>query len=234
MDITFNCDKCGQHIAIDEAGAGQLVDCPKCGKPLEVPDKSQPLDEAASLPTAVTKPFSPTFMLCPHCGKDVFATGSVCVHCGQSIHKQERSKDHHSIPVAAQDFAKLRDQLGITSTPPAKLVRCPDCGREVSRRAATCPHCGAPLDVATHTIDAGETIRFNQPLTARTPNLPAEVSQIPFDNILAYYGLSIILPLIGFFAGIYLLAKKEPGHGVACMVVSIVSAGIWAAIIKSW
>ena len=29
MDITFNCDKCGQPLTIDETGAGQLVDCPK-------------------------------------------------------------------------------------------------------------------------------------------------------------------------------------------------------------
>jgi methyl-accepting chemotaxis protein len=42
MDITFNCGWCGQSIAIDEAGAGQLVDCPKCGKPLEVPHRSKP------------------------------------------------------------------------------------------------------------------------------------------------------------------------------------------------
>ena len=37
MDISFNCEKCGQNIVIDETGAGQLVDCPKCGRPLEVP-----------------------------------------------------------------------------------------------------------------------------------------------------------------------------------------------------
>jgi len=41
MDISFNCDKCGQRLAIDEAGAGQIVDCPKCKTPLEVPYKSQ-------------------------------------------------------------------------------------------------------------------------------------------------------------------------------------------------
>ena len=46
MDITFNCDKCGQSLTIDEAGAGQLVDCPKCGTPLEVPYKSKHSDKA--------------------------------------------------------------------------------------------------------------------------------------------------------------------------------------------
>ena len=42
MDITFNCDKCGQQIVIDEAGAGLGVECPKCGQPLEVPHMSKP------------------------------------------------------------------------------------------------------------------------------------------------------------------------------------------------
>lgn len=29
----------------------------------------------------------------------------------------------------------------------AKLTHCADCGGHVSRRAGTCPHCGAPLDI---------------------------------------------------------------------------------------
>jgi cell division protein FtsB len=37
VDITFNCGWCGQQIAIDEAGAGASVQCPKCGKSLTVP-----------------------------------------------------------------------------------------------------------------------------------------------------------------------------------------------------
>ncbi len=37
MDITFNCGSCGQHIVVDEAGAGVTVPCPKCGQSLTVP-----------------------------------------------------------------------------------------------------------------------------------------------------------------------------------------------------
>jgi hypothetical protein len=53
MDITFSCKSCGQSIVIDEAGAGQLVDCPRCGATVEVPYKSESLDNAAlpSLPS---------------------------------------------------------------------------------------------------------------------------------------------------------------------------------------
>lgn len=42
MDITFSCAKCSQHIAVDEAGAGKLVDCPKCGESITVPKISVP------------------------------------------------------------------------------------------------------------------------------------------------------------------------------------------------
>ena len=37
MDIEFYCFKCGQHILIDAAGAGQAVNCPKCQAQLVVP-----------------------------------------------------------------------------------------------------------------------------------------------------------------------------------------------------
>ena len=79
MDITFNCDQCGQSIVIDEAGAGTVVDCPKCSESVLVPGIM--------------------------------------------------------VPEAEQP----------TPSAPQNLRSCPDCGREVSKRAAACPHCGAPL-----------------------------------------------------------------------------------------
>lgn len=80
MDITFVCNKCGQKIVIDEVGAGQFVNCPKCQVPLRVPVKHAP--------TPVTTPVTPAL---------------------------------------------------------SNLVKCPDCSREVSKRATSCPHCGAPI-----------------------------------------------------------------------------------------
>jgi len=37
MDIAFACDKCGQHLVIDGAGAGLTILCPRCGVGLAVP-----------------------------------------------------------------------------------------------------------------------------------------------------------------------------------------------------
>ncbi len=37
MDVFFNCPACGQHLVIDDAGAGLVIPCPKCAKDLTVP-----------------------------------------------------------------------------------------------------------------------------------------------------------------------------------------------------
>ncbi len=37
MDISFDCDSCGEHLVIDEAGTGLTVQCPQCGQDLSVP-----------------------------------------------------------------------------------------------------------------------------------------------------------------------------------------------------
>ena len=41
------------------------------------------------------------------------------------------------------------------------------------------------------------------------------------STIACSYTLAILVPLFGFFAGIYLVLKKQPGHGVACMALSV-------------
>jgi DNA-directed RNA polymerase subunit RPC12/RpoP len=38
----------------------------------------------------------------------------------------------------------------VQQPPPSALITCPDCGNEVSRRAESCPKCGAPL---RHKVD---------------------------------------------------------------------------------
>lgn len=40
MDITFVCEKCGQHVAIEATAAGMDVKCPTCGAALLVPQQS--------------------------------------------------------------------------------------------------------------------------------------------------------------------------------------------------
>jgi DNA-directed RNA polymerase subunit M/transcription elongation factor TFIIS len=36
-DITFDCPRCGQRLAVEQRGAGISVNCPSCNKQIEIP-----------------------------------------------------------------------------------------------------------------------------------------------------------------------------------------------------
>lgn len=50
------------------------------------------------------------------------------------------------------------------------LIKCPECGKEVSSRAFDCPHCGCPVNDGTHgnvvikltALNSGTGLNFNQ------------------------------------------------------------------------
>jgi len=86
MDITFNCSNCGQHIAIDEAGAGMSIQCPKCAASITVPDKSH----GGSVPVS-PNPQSTNLQDCPDCGRQISRRAVSCPHCGAPIVSQVRS-----------------------------------------------------------------------------------------------------------------------------------------------
>ena len=97
---------------------------------------------------------------------------------------------------------------------------------------ADCPICGA------------ETTLFIRPkaqVRAVMQPVPASIVLVEQPSIKKdYTGLgavglicSFFLPLIGFFIGIYLLAKGESGRGCACMAISIVCGVVWLAILNS-
>lgn len=45
--------------------------------------------------------------------------------------------------------------------PPSKLMGCPDCGREISINAPTCPGCGAPIASAQKVVTRGDTVPYS-------------------------------------------------------------------------
>ena len=73
MDISFNCNQCGQQIVIDEAGVGLVTDCPKCGEPLTVPSQEPPRAE----PSATKE--------CPFCAETIKKKARVCRWCGKNL-----------------------------------------------------------------------------------------------------------------------------------------------------
>jgi hypothetical protein len=49
MDIPFNCDKCGQPVVIDAAGAGLKIQCPSCRANLIVPATDKTANDGFSI-----------------------------------------------------------------------------------------------------------------------------------------------------------------------------------------
>src|SRR5437588_4283920 len=42
-DICFRCPDCGQHLSVEERGAGMLVNCPSCNQQIDVPRLAAPV-----------------------------------------------------------------------------------------------------------------------------------------------------------------------------------------------
>jgi hypothetical protein len=40
-DIRFNCPRCGQHLAVEQRGAGMAVNCPGCNEQIEIPGPTE-------------------------------------------------------------------------------------------------------------------------------------------------------------------------------------------------
>lgn len=96
MDITFNCDQCGQSITIDVAGAGLSVQCPKCDANLIVPkaETNAPFNLSAPPVVSVATPppivngnakasSATTLINCSACGKQISSAADSCPSCGQ-------------------------------------------------------------------------------------------------------------------------------------------------------
>jgi len=56
MDIEFNCPVCGQRMVIDKAGAGLVIQCPKCKRNVRVPSPFAPDPSSGAKPATAPRP----------------------------------------------------------------------------------------------------------------------------------------------------------------------------------
>lgn len=92
------------------------------------------------------------------------------------------------------------------------LMFCPDCGSEVSNHAIKCPKCSYPINRLFKNDIALETTPKNE-------------SIIWVGYLMAFLSLLIfpfLFMLIGVIIGIVNITKKEVGHGIAQIILSII------------
>ena len=99
-------------------------------------------------------------------------------------------------------------------------MACPDCGREISRRATTCPHCGAPRDGA--------------PSSAPLPNL-AQLSPYYQEEFRKIHGSGETYKgkwnWAAFFGGaVWAFAKGLWVPLAICILAGLVSFGILGVV----
>ena len=96
-------------------------------------------------------------------------------------------------------------------------VQCQHCQSEFEdegqERTTFCPTCGK------------ETF-----ILAKRPVLESTATDNADGVIIVGYVCAVLIPFVGFFIGIYLMAKKQHGHGVAVMALSILAGLIWGVI----
>ncbi len=91
---------------------------------------------------------------CPRCGESLAQKKTVvrftCQRCSRQVtaHGVASGEDFMTCPYC-HELTAIRPgsdpAAGPASITQARLQPCPDCGHQVSRRAASCPQCGCPI-----------------------------------------------------------------------------------------
>lgn len=82
--------------------------------------------------------------VCPQCGSSRITDGK-CEYCGFII--ERKKPETPDIPKAAQSTPQQGTEPAAGSR---NLIKCPDCGRMISRYASRCPQCGCPSPHTGH------------------------------------------------------------------------------------
>ena len=79
---------------------------------------------------------------CDSCGKNTWTDSNGCSSCHAMPHWMKSHAKHLGVKVSTPKPKRRSFWDWFTG---AGLIPCPDCRREVSRRADKCPGCGRPL-----------------------------------------------------------------------------------------
>lgn len=119
------------------------------------------------------------------------------------------------------------------------MINCPECGKEISDLASSCPHCGFPIGFESTTTNNSYSEQINNQyqdyISANTYNKTLK-KQRNNDNKNSVIGiLSLVFSILGctFIIGIVLsiidLCKKD-GKKKICSIVALCICGFWIIV----
>ena len=130
---------------------------------------------------------------CNKCGKGVKAPDK---YAGKEV----KCPNCKSINLLPSEENVLPYQLEEVKEDFYEGVFCQHCGNKMKREAVLCPKCGCE-----------NSLNLNK----------KEEKEVKNSSIVLSYVLSILFPLGGIIAGIYLIIKDKAAHGIACILLSL-------------
>ena len=101
-------------------------------------------------------------IICPECGREFMGQRDTCPVCKCATVEEESGR---SEPRASRSSQQIQPRNTVNnrnyqsrSNANSALIRCPDCGRQISSKATACPGCGHPFERTKFCKFCGSTI----------------------------------------------------------------------------
>lgn len=96
------------------------------------------------------------------------------------------------------------------------MIKCPECGKDISDNAAACPHCGCPMeDIRKELTDAGT------PAPAEAPEDVSDKEQVKAVLKKVRHGIQWALTILFF---LFAIVFVQEGYGILSAILIVVSA----------
>ncbi len=136
MSVQMGCPSCGKRLKVPDAALGKKVRCSGCGEVIRAPvgisvsqGKQNPRTSSPSVKKKRKRPAAES---------EIAFNGSAAFDEFEFQTPESERYPAETIP------ARLPPAIP-TAPVKKKTTQCDDCGGAVSKRAAVCPHCGAPV-----------------------------------------------------------------------------------------
>jgi hypothetical protein len=136
-----------------------------------------------------------------------------CVRCGKKIECPDSYAGKHSRcpackePITVPESVLMEDSSTISSK-----IYCSVCGSSMPKQSLICIKCGS------------------ENITLKKGKQSMEEKNVGKFQIFCAYFLAFFIPIFGIIAGIILTCKKETGHGLAALIISVFSFIFWAIV----